>query len=99
MSDDDLLATMDGLGTVEVPRVPASEVAYTIRVFAPAADQVRSSDTPPFVTRVQLRARVADLFHWYTEHRTDVVLVLDDGRRVPLTLLTADGDAVGHGLL
>lgn len=97
---DDLLATLDGLGLVEVPgRSQPVEVGYTIRIVAQAAGQPEPPDGAPFLTRVTVRARVADLFHWYSEHRDDLVLVLDDGRRVPLVVTTPDGDAIGKGLV
>lgn len=97
---DDLLATMDGLGRVEVPGRPrAVEVGYTIQIVAQAPGQPEPPGGGPFLTRVALRARVADLFHWYTEHRDDLVLVLDDGRRLPLVVTSPDGDAIGKGLL
>ena len=99
-SRDDLLATMEGLGSVEAPGSHAPvAVGYTIQLFAQAADQPPPPGGGPFVTRVALRARVADLFHWYTEHRHDLVLVLDDGRRLPLIITSPDGDAIGQGML
>ncbi len=91
---------MDGLGAVEVPGVPRPvEVGYTIQVVALGPGQPEPPGGGPFLTRVQLRARVADLFHWYAEHRHDLVLVLDDGRRLPLIVTSPDGDAIGQGLL
>lgn len=96
---DDLLATIEGLGVVEVPGAATLAVGYTIRVFSPSPGQPDPPGGGPFVTRVQLHARVADLFHWYAEHRDDLVLVLDDARRLPLIILTPDGDAVGRGEL
>ena len=85
---------------VEVPgRTHPTEVGYTIHIVAQAAGQPDPPGGGPFLTRVTLRARVADLFHWYTEHRDDLVLVLDDGRRVPLVVTTPDGDAIGKGPL
>jgi hypothetical protein len=97
---DDLLATMEGLGSVEVPGSSAPvAVGYTIQLFAQAPGQPAPPGGGPFVTRVALRARVADLFHWYTEHRHDLVLVIDDGRRLPLTVTSPDGDAIGEGML
>lgn len=98
--DDDLLATMDGLGRVQVPGRPAPvEVGYTIQIVAQGAGQPGPPGGDPFLTRVRLRARVADLFHWFTEHRDGLVLVLDDGRRLPLRVTTPDGDAIGNGPL
>jgi hypothetical protein len=98
--DDDLLASMEGLGAVEVPGITAPvEVGYTIQILAPGPGRPAPPDGGPFLTRVALRARVADLFHWYTEHRGDLVLVLDDGRRLPLTITSPDGDAIGQGVL
>lgn len=94
------MATMDGLGRVEVPGTPAPiDVGYTIQVLAQAPGQPEPPGGGPFLTRVVLRARVADLFHWYSEHRDDLVLVLDDGRRLPLIVTSPDGDAVGRGMI
>ncbi len=98
--NDDLLATMEGLGTVEVPDgVAPVAVGYTIQVVALAPGQPDPPGGGPFLTRVTLRARVADLFHWYSEHRTDLVLVLDDRRRLPLIITSPDGDAIGQAML
>ena len=98
--DDDLLATMEGLGRIEIPGgITPVDVGYTIQVLAVAAGQPDPPGGGPFLTRVVLRARVADLFHWYTEHREDLVLALDDGRRLPLIITSPDGDAVGQGML
>ncbi|HTV01296.1 MAG TPA: hypothetical protein VMF13_12185 [Luteitalea sp.] len=99
-SKDDLLATMEGLGTVEIPGSSAPvDVGYTIWLYAQAPGQPAPPGGGPFVTKVALRARVADLFHWYTEHREDLVLVIDDGRRLPLIIMSPDGDAIGQGML
>jgi hypothetical protein len=51
------------------------------------------------LTRVAIRARLADLFHWYTEHRADATLVLEDGRRLALVIMSPDGDAIGQHAL
>lgn len=97
---DELLATLDGLGTVEGPgAVTAVDVGYTIEVYAIAATAPGPPPQGDFLTRVKLRARLSDLFHWHAEHRDDLVLVLDDGRRLPLVMLSPDGDAIGQGLL
>lgn len=97
---DDLLATMDGLGRVESPDpAVAVDVGYTITIVAQAPGQPEPPGGGPFLTRVVLRARIADLFHWFSEHRDDLVLVLDDGRRLPLLITSPDGDAIGRGLL
>ena len=99
-SKDDLLATMEGLGTVEIPGTGAPvDVGYTIWLYAQAPGQPLPPGGGTFVTRVALRARVADLFHWYTEHREDLVLAIDDGRRLPLIITSPDGDAIGQGML
>jgi len=97
---DDLLAIMDGLGRVETPGLETPvEVGYTITIVAQRPGQPDPPGGGPFVTRVLLQARVADLFHWFTEHRDDLVLVLDDGRRLPLIITSPDGDAIGQGML
>lgn len=97
---DDLLAIMDGLGRIETPGLIAPvPVAYTITIVAQAPGQPEPPGGGAFLTRVLLRARVADLFHWYTEHRDDLVLVVDDGRRLPLIVTSPDGDAIGQGML
>jgi hypothetical protein len=97
---DDLLATMDGLGRIETPGLSAPvEVSYTITLVAPGAGQPVPPGGGPFLTRVLLSARVADLFHWFSEHREDLVLVLADGRRLPLIITSPDGDAIGQGML
>ena len=97
---DDLLAIMDGLGTVQVPgNVAPIEVGYTIKVLAQSPGQPDPPGGGPLITRVPLHARVADQFHWYSEHRRDLVLVLDDGRRLPLIVTSPDGDAIGQGRL
>jgi len=97
---DDLLATMDGLGRIETPGlVSPVDVGYTITIVAQGPGQPDPPGGGPFVTRVLLRARLADLFHWYTEHRQDLVLVVDDGRRLPLIITSPDGDAIGQGML
>jgi hypothetical protein len=91
---------MEGLGKVEVPgALEPVAVGYTIQIVALAAGQPEPPGGGPFLTRVTLRARVADLFHWYSEHREDLVLVLDDGRRLPLIVTSPDGDAIGQGML
>ena len=91
---------MEGLGKVEVPGAfePVA-VGYTIQIVALAPGQPEPPGGGPFLTRVTLRARVADLFHWFSEHREDLVLVLDDGRRLPLIVTSPDGDAIGQGML
>jgi hypothetical protein len=82
---DDLMATMDGLGRVEVPGTPGPiDVGYTIQILAQAPGQPEPPGGGPFLTRVLLRARVADLFHWYTEH---------------LIITSPDGDALGRGMI
>ena len=97
---DDLLAIMDGLGRIETPGLETPvEVGYTITIVAQRPGQPDPPGGGPFFTRVLLRARVADLFHWYTEHRDDLMLVLDDGRRLPLIITSPDGDAIGQGML
>jgi len=97
---DDLLATMEGLGRIETPGLSAPvEVGYTITLVARGAGQPEPPGGDPFLTRVLLSARVADLFHWFSEHREDLVLVLADGRRLPLTITSPDGDAIGQGML
>ena len=97
---DDLLATMDGLGHIEAPgRASPVEVGYTLTLLAPGPGQTLPPGGGPFLARVQLRARLADLFHWYSEHREDLVLVIDDGRRLPLIITSPDGDAIGQGML
>jgi hypothetical protein len=97
---DDLLAIMEGLGRVETPGLECPvDVGYTITIIAQGPGQPEPPGGGPFVTRVRLRARVADLFHWYSEHRDDLMLVLDDGRRLPLIITSPDGDAIGQGML
>lgn len=97
---DDLLATMDGLGHIETPGLETPvDVGYTLAIVAQGPGQADPPGSGPFVTRVLLRARLADLFHWYTEHRADLVLVVDDGRRLPLLITSPDGDAIGQGML
>jgi hypothetical protein len=97
---DDLLAIMDGLGRVETPGPESAvDVGYTITIVAQRPGEPAPPDGAPFVTRVLLQARVADLFHWFAEHRDDLVLVLDDGRRLPLIITSPDGDAIGQGIL
>lgn len=97
---DDLLAIMDGLGQIETPGLLTPvPVGYTISIVAPSADRPDPPGGGPFLTRVLLRARGADLFHWFSEHRDDLVLVLDDGRRLPLIITSPDGDAIGQGML
>lgn len=97
---DDLLATLEGLGRIEPPdpETPV-EVGYTINIVAQGPGQPEPPGGGPFLTRVLLSARVADLFHWFTEHREDLVLVLADGRRLPLIITSPDGDAIGQGML
>ena len=97
---DDLLAIMEGLGRIETSghETPV-EVGYTITIVAQGPGQPDPPGGGPFLTRVLLRARVADLFHWYTEHRADLTLVLDDGRRLPLIITSPDGDAIGKRML
>lgn len=91
---------MEGLGKVEVPGAASPvDVGYTIQVLSLAPGQPEPPGGGPFFTRVTLRARVADLFHWFSEHRDDLVLVLDDGRRLPLVVTSPDGDAIGQGML
>ena len=91
---------MDGLGHIETPGlVTPVDVGYTITIVAQGTGQSDPPGGDPFVTRVLLRARLADLFHWYTEHRQDLVLVVDDGRRLPLVITSPDGDAIGQGML
>ena len=97
---DDLLATMEGLGHIETPGLETPvEVGYTITIVAQGPGQPEPPGGGPFLTRVLLRARVADLFHWFSEHRGDLVLVLADERRLPLIITSPDGDAVGNGML
>ena len=97
---DDLLAIMDGLGCIETPGLETPvAVGYSITIVAQRPGQPDPPGGGPFITRVLLQARVADLFHWYTEHRDDLVLVLDDGRRLPLIVTSPDGDAIGKGML
>ena len=97
---DDLLAIMDGLGRVETPGLETPvEVGYTITIVAQRPGQPEPPGGGPFLTRVLLRARVSDLFHWYTHHRDDLKLVLDDGRQLPLIITSPDGDAIGQGML
>lgn len=97
---DDLLATMEGLGRIETPGLETPvEVGYTITIVAQGPGQPEPPGGGPFLTRVLLSARVADLFHWFTEHREDLVLVLADGRRLPLIVTSPDGDAIGQGML
>lgn len=97
---DDLLAIMDGLGRIETPGLVAPvEVGYTITIVAQGQSHFEPRGGGPFLTRVVLRARVSDLFHWYTEHRDDLVLVVDDGRRLRLVITSPDGDAIGEGML
>ena len=97
---DDLLAIMDGLGRIETPgAIPPVDVGYTITIVAQAPGQPDPPGGGPFLTRVRLRARLADLFHWYSEHREDLALVIDDGRRLPLIITSPDGDAIGRGML
>ena len=93
----DVLAGLDGL--LLTGAVAPVAVGYTIQLFAQAPGQPPPPGGGPFVTRVALRARVADLFHWYSEHRHDLVLVIDDGRRLPLIITSPDGDAIGQGML
>lgn len=91
---------MDGLGRIETPGLmPPVEVGYTIRIVAQGPGQPEPPGGGPFLTRVLLRARAADLFHWYMEHRDDLELVVDDGRRLPLIIVSPDGDAIGRGML
>lgn len=98
-SADDVLAVMDGLGTIEVPAEQPVDVGYTITLVVPGAGQPEPPGGSPVLTRVEVRARVADLYHWYAEHRTDLVLRLEDGRRLPLIMTSPDGAALGqHGL-
>lgn len=97
---DDLLATMEGLGRIEPPGLETPvEVGYTITIVAQGPGQPEPPGGGPFLTRVLISARVADLFHWFTDHRHDLVLVLADGRKLPLIITSPDGDAIGQGML
>lgn len=95
-SDEDLLATMEGLGVIDVAGDAPVQVGYTITLVVPGADAPAPPGGGPVLTRVAIRARLADLFHWYTEHRADATLVLEDGRRLALVILSPDGDAIGQ---
>lgn len=87
---------MEGLGLVEVPGSLPIEVGYTLTLVVPGASQPEPPGGGPVLTRVTLRARIADLFHWYAEHPSDLVLVLEDGRRLALLVTSADGSAIGQ---
>ncbi len=97
---DDLLATMEGLGHIETPGLPVTvEVGYRITIVAQGPGQPEPPGGGPYQTRVLLSARLADLYHWFTEHRDDLVLVLADGRRLPIIVTSPDGDAIGTGAI
>lgn len=98
-SGEDLLATMEGLGRIEVAGDAPVQVGYTIMLVVPGADAPSPPGGGPVLTRVAIRARLADLFHWYTEHRADATLVLEDGRRLALVIMSPDGDAIGQHAL
>ncbi len=100
MPQDDVLATMEGIGSIVLPGPEAPvEVGYTITLVAQGPGQPEPPGGGAFHTRVLLRARVADLFHWFAEHREDLVLVLADERRLPIVVTSPDGDAIGQDML
>ena len=97
---DDVLATMAGIGRIVLPSPETPvEVGYTITLVAQGPGQPEPPGGGAFHTRVLLSARVADLFHWFAEHREGLVLELADGRRLPIVVTSPDGDAIGQDML
>ncbi|MCC6163723.1 MAG: hypothetical protein IT182_10285 [Acidobacteria bacterium] len=100
MPQDDVLATMEGIGSIVLPdpETPV-EVGYRITLVAQRPGQPEPPGGGAFHTRVLLSARVADLFHWFAEHREGLILEIADGRRLPIVVTSPDGDAIGLDML